>query len=798
MLQKTLLNGLMSFVFVITSLMGTVAAAPPPPDGLVLPAEEFVPDSPAVGMTVQRSDVLGALTFLAAAPGKSLQQPVPLPVGASPEAAARAFLNEYGGQFNLQDVSSELSVVREAAGEKGASMVRFQQFQNGLPVLGGELIVNLDAAKNVLSVNGEIVPAGGYDPIPQVDSDAALATALEATARKYNLPAEKLAVNQPALWVYNPIVFSQNNSFKNSLVWRMEVKATNNAPLREFVLVGAEKGDIALSFNQVDTLKSREVYTMNGSEDDGELPGTLLCSEGNTGGCVSDTEAINAYDFSGYAYDYYKTQFDRDSIDNAGMKMLSSIHFGAQYENAFWNGRQMTFGDGFASALDVVAHEMSHGVTDYTSALYYWMESGAINEAYSDIHGEFTELLYNPGSPDDRWYVSEDLPASIGPFRYMKDPTQFGDPDKLSSPNYFNNTADNGGVHMNSGIVNKAAYLMVDGDTFNGFTVKGIGLEKTAAVFYYSQSHYLTSAANFTDLYLALQQSCQVLASAGSKGITQADCGQVKNASEAVELNAPPEQRAIDDAKFTYSATGWSSYSSSHYYFKTLHVSNKRKSSADLSFIGSRIVIYYMTGPKYGKLDVYLDNKQVATINQNTRRSGYTCYYLSSLAFGPHVLTLKHASGKLVNVDAVVTRAQIHALDRNSDIMGDNLRMVDYKGLWEPDIITSSVKTGDFAAYYFYGSYANILFFGARGFGNMQIKIDNITYKIVKQGNYSGKFKIWQNSKPLPNTLHKVIIKHTSGGSINFITIGGRDNKELGSGDRNPNGTSLILGEPVE
>jgi hypothetical protein len=120
----------------------------------------------------------------------------------------------------------------------------------------------------------------------------------------------------------------------------------------------------------------------------------------------------------------------------------------------------------------------------------------------------------------------------------MRDPTLFGDPDRMTSPNYWGSYVDEGGVHSNSGVNNKAAYLMVDGDTFNGRTVTGIGITKTSAIYYEAATNLLTSASDYHDLYNALQQACANLI--GILGITAGDCQEVEDAVDAVEMNVAP------------------------------------------------------------------------------------------------------------------------------------------------------------------------------------------------------------------------------------------------------------------
>ena len=243
----------------------------------------------------------------------------------------------------------------------------------------------------------------------------------------------------------------------------------------------------------------------------------------------------------GDIYDYFFNLFGRDSYDDAGATMIATVHYGVGYQNAFWNGIQMVFGDGF-TVDDVTAHEMIHGITQHEANLIYRDESGALNESFSDIFGEFIDQLnvnIPPDPPGDDWLMGEDIPG-IGAIRDMSDPPAFGDPDKVSDYECTRN--DNGGVHTNSGIANKAAYLMVEGGTFNGQTVDPIGLLKTAHVHYLALTEYLGASSGFVDYYHNMNLVCSVLVG-GPEGITADDCIQVNNALRAVEMDTAPSCR---------------------------------------------------------------------------------------------------------------------------------------------------------------------------------------------------------------------------------------------------------------
>ncbi len=282
-------------------------------------------------------------------------------------------------------------------------------------------------------------------------------------------------------------------------------------------------------------------YTMNHNGIEGALPGTFLCGQTYpdcTSGTNPDADLAHEYAFDTYLY--YLREHSRRSIDNSGIKITSSVQFDTNYENAFWNGSQMVYGDNMITD-DIAAHEMTHGVTQYESNLIYLYQSGAINESFSDLWGEFVDQTNGAGNDAEavKWLIGEDL--SGGAFRSMSSPPAYGDPDKISSPYFHTSMSNNGGVHTNSGINNKAVYLMVEGGSFNGKTITGIGINKIAAIYYEVQTNLLGAGANYTDLYYALSQACFNLVG-GADGIISDDCTQVKNAAEAVEMHIKPSQ----------------------------------------------------------------------------------------------------------------------------------------------------------------------------------------------------------------------------------------------------------------
>jgi len=296
-------------------------------------------------------------------------------------------------------------------------------------------------------------------------------------------------------------------------------------------------------------------YTAGGGT---SLPGTLLCNEIQdpcTSGLSNNPDANSAHAYAKGTYELYATKHYRDSLNDNGMIIISTVDYCSPsycpYPNAFWSGTQMVYGDNFPLADDVVAHELTHGVTQYESNLFYFYQSGAINEAFSDLWGEYYDQTNGLGTdiPAVKWRLGEDtLPGGTGAIRSMSNPPLYNDPDKMTSSLYVKTDADNGGVHTNSGVNNKAVFLMVDGGTFNSKTVTGIGWDKTAAIYYEVNTNLLTSGSDYSDLYFALQQACAFLAATNFKGITNADCIQVKNAIDAVQMNSQPVSGFNPDA----------------------------------------------------------------------------------------------------------------------------------------------------------------------------------------------------------------------------------------------------------
>ncbi len=455
----------------------------------------------------------------------------------------RAVAQQFGPHFGVRQPDRELKPKQSRIDINNRHHIRYQQMHQGIPVLGGELIANLNASQQLENMAGKTTRIESIDLNATVSAQQAINTALTAVSKWHEVSTSALATTTPQLHVYDPSLLGPGKSYAGQrLVWQLEVTPVEVLPFNEFILIDATTGIIVLHFNQVDTALSLNTYDVNNGFN---LPGTLVCDQTDPGCNGGGQEAKNAHQFGIDTYNFFFTQNNRDSLDGNGMTIVQSVNYGST-PNAFWNGTQAVYGPGLATD-DVVAHELTHGFTDNTSNLFYYYQSGAINESLSDMWGEFVDLTNTSGTDNaaTRWQMGED--SALGPIRNMANPPLHLDPDKMTSPLYHFAATDNGGVHINSGINNKAVSLMVDGGLFNGRNITGIGIEKTAAIYYEVQTNHLVSGSDYLDLYNALNEACRLLI--GFKNITQSDCTQVNNAALAVEMNLEPAPNTNPEAE---------------------------------------------------------------------------------------------------------------------------------------------------------------------------------------------------------------------------------------------------------
>ncbi|KXK08823.1 MAG: Bacillolysin precursor [Microgenomates bacterium OLB22] len=242
-------------------------------------------------------------------------------------------------------------------------------------------------------------------------------------------------------------------------------------------------------------------------------------------GPSNSAEADKAYDLLKKVYDYFKTKHNRDSFDGRGAPLVAEVNYsgaiasagGARCPNAVWLGAKMAACRGLVLD-DVWAHEITHGVTFTTSNLLYQNQSGALNESFSDIFGWAVD-------PDD---------FAMGNIRRLDDPTrsQRPQPDKLFSPLYHTKSTDQGGVHINSGILNKAFYLMVAGGNFNDCTIQKADPERVLEAIYKALTVYLNRTSNFKSAYTAINRAC-----ADIHGASSPTCATIEASMQATQMD---------------------------------------------------------------------------------------------------------------------------------------------------------------------------------------------------------------------------------------------------------------------
>lgn len=253
--------------------------------------------------------------------------------------------------------------------------------------------------------------------------------------------------------------------------------------------------------------KTRLIYDATGLSQS-QLPGRLVRSEGQKAG--TDPAVNEAYNHSGTTFDFYLKRFARNSLDGAGMTLISSVHLGRKFNNAFWNGRQMAYGDGdgqifirFTKSLDVVGHELTHGVVSHECNLVYEGESGALNEHFADTFGSLIRQWKTKKSADKAdWLIGREIMGpgvkakalrDFGPGRaYENDPLLGTDPQPKHMKDQYKGSSDSGGVHINSGIPNHAFYLFAR-------ALGGNAWEAAGAV-WYETMRKLSSDSQFADM----------------------------------------------------------------------------------------------------------------------------------------------------------------------------------------------------------------------------------------------------------------------------------------------------------
>jgi len=456
--------------------------------------------------------------------------------------------------------------------EEGRSHERFDQYHQGVKVFGGELVRQADGGQTV-SVFGLVYTGIRIDAEPTLSPLDAAAIVEEMTGAVVGpdlapelvvLPTDQdgyvLAYRLRVLTAKDLTVFFIDAGTGRVALQYSDLQTTVGTG--QGVLNDTKKVSSTVrngSYLAIDGMRPPAIYTY-------DLKGNLARTQLYLNGLITltdsdvaadadnewtDTAAVDAHAYAGWTYDYLYKRFNRQGLDNRNLTMKSIVHpvrreewasvpssvLNLYYLNAFYAGRGiMVYGEGlppgvtmggrqwnyFSGAIDVVAHELAHGVTDYTSDLIYRNESGALNEAFSDIIGTSVEYFYQQagsGYLKADYLVGEDLTTPSGAFRSMANPQAYDDPDHYSKR--YTGTDDNGGVHSNSGIANNAFYLAIEGGTnrTSGLSVQGVGAsnrEKIERAFFRGFTQLLPANATFSIARAATLQAARDLYGAGS------------------------------------------------------------------------------------------------------------------------------------------------------------------------------------------------------------------------------------------------------------------------------------------
>jgi len=534
---------------------------------------------------------LEAFTGIHALPGAVLLAD---DVSAAPLVRAQDFLARYGVAAGVTAPLTQLVLQRVSTDAAGLTHVHLDQVQNGLPVFGGRLVVHLSDA-GVVGMNGVFVPGLEALPLVPAKTTGFLRERALVAARKLHPGVANLAVERTRLMYYRTGLLKgvEGRSF---LAYEAVVSGGTLAyPVRERVILNADRGTVLNRIDEVHRALNRVVYSPNQDTPPVLTEATpspvrpadpaLLPDDRTRASRVSpNLPQNNLFIFAGGTYKLYENLFGvggYDFTDPAAPPEQRSVYLITEAcPNAYWNGDATHYCPGF-DADDIVSHEWSHAYTEYTHGLVYQYQSGALNEAYSDIFGEAYDLVngieaplgtltYSGGEESyfrdggTRWVLGEDLSnAAAGLLlRDMWDPDDFGPSafpgltpspgSTITSDNYYCANGDNGGVHTNSGVPNHAFAMLVDGrpnrydaSVFNDTPIAAIGMTRALHIYFQAMTNYQTPTSNFVAHADALERSCQDLLGKPLKDVTgavsvevirPADCAAVTAAIAAVEF----------------------------------------------------------------------------------------------------------------------------------------------------------------------------------------------------------------------------------------------------------------------
>jgi bacillolysin len=488
-------------------------------------------------------------------------------------------------RFYKSDATYGLKLIGQQDDQIGYTHYRYQQTVNGVPVKFGMYIAHV---KNgvVESINGEL-----FDNVSTATASMTEASALnsalnyiKAESYKWEIPAQeeqlKYELEDPTATYYPKgelVLISNNANIQDALVLAYVFNIYSEKPFgRKEVYVNAQTGAIVWEENKIheadvtgnaSTLYSgtQTITSDNASgpfrlREAGRGNGIRTYSNGNTttystadvtngsANWTTPDATLDAHWGAEMTYDYFLNEHGRNSIDGAGFALISHVHHDNNYQNAFWDGQRMTYGDGSGNntpltSLDIAGHEIAHGLTSNTANLVYQAESGALNESFSDIFGNSVERVARPSQFS--WEVGEDLNWVI---RNMANPNANGDPDTYFGTNWASLTGgDNGGVHTNSGVQNFWYYLLSDGgsgtnDNGDAYTVNALGLTDAGRVAFRNLTVYLTSSSQYADArFYAIQSAVDLF------GACTSQVGEVTNAWYAVGVGSIYSPSTVSD-----------------------------------------------------------------------------------------------------------------------------------------------------------------------------------------------------------------------------------------------------------
>jgi len=485
-------------------------------------------------------------TFIHGVLGKG---PARLDAGKADEALS-AVMDPITPVFRLQN--KDIQVIEAWTDAAGFAHARYRQRLGGLEVVGGDLTVHMNPRSEIYAVHGTARGAAELKLVPTLDALDALAWIAAATGQAQS------GLETPTL-----VVKETPRDQALHLAWASAGPDAEGAGHQYYL--DAHTGELLSDEPDHLEILARTIFDAKQGQ---SLPGAKVRGENDAPSNDSDVDA--AFENLGRTWLCFHDAFGRDSVDNKGLPLDASVHYGQNYGNAYWTGkdRRMVFGDGdgeqlgpLALASDVVTHEITHGVVQFSAALIYQDESGAMNEAFADIMAAYCDARSKGHSDADSYLVGELVwtPKEPGDaLRYMSEPTR----DGASTgwwPNRGNNYWDHGSVHTNSGIANLAFYLLAEGGTNPEITatpegpgalrVPGIGIDRAGAIFYRALTQYLTSHADFAGARAATKRAALDLEGRDTAAI-------VDLAWDAVGVPKPeapegPDQRleACDDGK---------------------------------------------------------------------------------------------------------------------------------------------------------------------------------------------------------------------------------------------------------